>query len=1006
MSSGFKRLFSFVIMQLLLLMPVLVQASTVDRLQIANKQIALLDERARQMSQELTFIQFAREAPLSQEALEKAGKKLIDKANLDISVAKSTVDSLTIELSDTKQNLQWMQKNVDEANDQLNVLNIFGMRLVRNEMVNPADLKADIQYQQSLIALQKTRADKLQNLLSMANAMLQLKKDELTRINAALKSHRMLHIKQEEVKDELTYQVLQNQWLEQVNVLTAKLSHIDPAVNKDAYASLERDIFYANESANQAYLRSLIARYQDEVQQMKLMVLKSSSLSMLNETSDQVQTLSKQMTKVDGVLNSRIQVMNAHIQEMHSRAKVNVDIAQYLLRLQSLNVKYQASEDELNTLSASLTDFRQSLDGAIQGELSSRQGFPMFGVNNWLDVGHEVLIVPGLMLQMITSLTMQTFKAFLQLNSWGWILFGLGQGFLWSLFVYLRQRANALLGRVKSESAKINPKNLVLQWFYRNGRDLWFMSSMLGSFMYLNLPLQNYLFFAYLGCVWVLFKGISTLARLCLVETAYHAEGRDMTLFYRLRWLIVIGAIITGLTVFIIQLPLIYELKILLGRLFLMYMMVVSLLLLRYWDVLPNLIISYMDRRHPYMERSIRLLGVLLPLIMLFNATMGLIGYLNLVTTVSWYQGVFVLVLMGYLTLRGFLTDGMEQLSRLAIQYTNNGWLWTEAFLKPIDRVLRLVLFFASWAGLFLLYGWDKQSPIVERLIGLLHYQLAHVFNTAITPLNMMELAVVISVFYWTAKWTREFVYRLLSSRTHDMGIRNSLAILSQYSVIVLGAFFCLRVLGIDLRALAVVAGMFAFGVGLGLRDLANNFACGFLILLERPLRVGDIVNVGGIEGEVAHIGGRAVTVKTWDRMDLVVPNTEIFNKSFINWTARDNIVRSIVDVKISRYDDPHAVSLLILQVLADDASVLNEPRPEVYLREMDDHVMAFEVRYFVNIRSVPSRISVTSTVLMRIWDMFAKHNIKPPYPKQEVLIRSTSPQLDQLTLVQTPPTG
>ena len=373
MSSGFKRLFSFVIMQLLLLMPVLVQASTVDRLQIANKQIALLDERARQMSQELTFIQFAREAPLSQEALEKAGKKLIDKANLDISVAKSTVDSLTIELSDTKQNLQWMQKNVDEANDQLNVLNIFGMRLVRNEMVNPADLKADIQYQQSLIALQKTRADKLQNLLSMANAMLQLKKDELTRINAALKSHRMLHIKQEEVKDELTYQVLQNQWLEQVNVLTAKLSHIDPAVNKDAYASLERDIFYANESANQAYLRSLIARYQDEVQQMKLMVLKSSSLSMLNETSDQVQTLSKQMTKVDGVLNSRIQVMNAHIQEMHSRAKVNVDIAQYLLRLQSLNVKYQASEDELNTLSASLTDFRQSLDGAIQGELSSRQ---------------------------------------------------------------------------------------------------------------------------------------------------------------------------------------------------------------------------------------------------------------------------------------------------------------------------------------------------------------------------------------------------------------------------------------------------------------------------------------------------------------------------------------------------------------------------------------------------------------------------------------------------------
>ena len=88
------------------------------------------------------------------------------------------------------------------------------------------------------------------------------------------------------------------------------------------------------------------------------------------------------------------------------------------------------------------------------------------------------------------------------------------------------------------------------------------------------------------------------------------------------------------------------------------------------------------------------------------------------------------------------------------------------------------------------------------------------------------------------------------------MGLRNSIAIFSQYTTIIIGVFVCMRVLGIDFRALAVVAGAFAFGVGLGLRDLFNNFACGFLLLIERPVRVGDTVTINDYEGEVIHIGG------------------------------------------------------------------------------------------------------------------------------------------------------
>ncbi len=89
------------------------------------------------------------------------------------------------------------------------------------------------------------------------------------------------------------------------------------------------------------------------------------------------------------------------------------------------------------------------------------------------------------------------------------------------------------------------------------------------------------------------------------------------------------------------------------------------------------------------------------PLLLLINSLIGLSGYVNLVSTVSWYEGIFIVVLAGYLVLRGLLGDAMEKVSRLLIRHVTNGWLWTEAFLKPIDRVLRITLFLFAWASSF-----------------------------------------------------------------------------------------------------------------------------------------------------------------------------------------------------------------------------------------------------------------------------------------------------------------
>lgn len=960
---------------------------SIDRIQLVSEQINLLKNRITQARHEVVSLQ--EDEQISQNALEKASKNLLEKASLDISVAQSNLESINIEVADSEQAVNWLEKNIQEIENQLNVFNVFGLKGSQKNITDISEYQSDLVYQKKLLSLEKNRYKYLHQLQGYAGNILDFKQNKFNRLNALLKSKKMLHIKQQQVKDELAFQEQQNYWLEQMNSLYLKLGKLDPVISHAEYNAVERDIFYANENANFAYIQSLIARYKDQIQQMKLAVYKSNSITILTEISNQVGTLTKQIKKLDAVAQSRLTVLEEHIRYLHGRQKPNDTIVEYLKKLTNLRTQYQHSGTALDALSENLTSFRKTLEIEIQKELSARQGLPTFSSKTMMELGKEILLVPALTFQVIKSLSNHLVQQFQSMTVFSWaLLMALEIAFI-LLFVTSRNLVKRLMDASPQSADRLNLQWLGLATLQRNFLDLFLVINGLGFLYFFSVPTQNLMFGIYLASVWIIFKGILTMSRICLVETTHDTTGHDVRLYKRLRMIILVGGCITGLTVFVHQLPLIYELKSLCDRLFLFLLLIVSILLLRSEEVIANLILTHTDATHPYIQKSIRLIGILIPVLLLANSLIGLLGFVNLILTISWYEGVFIMVLFGYLILRGLLSDGMEHLSRMMIQYVNNGWLLTEAFLKPIDKVLRITLFLCSWALLFLFYGWDKQSPIVARLNGLLHYPLFNFTSTTITPFNILELLVVISILYWTAKWTREFVYRLLLSRTKDLGIRNSIAILSQYSVVILGVFICLRVLNIDLKTLTVVAGAFAFGVGLGLRDLGNNFASGFLLLFERPLRVGDIVNINGLEGDVTHIGSRAVTIRTWDHTELVVPNTEFFTKSFTNWTAFDNIVRTVATIKVHRLANPHEVKVIIQSVINESKDVLKEPVAEVLLKEMNEVSMEFEFRYYVNIRQIKSRISVLSQMYMNIWDAFVKHGVKPPYPHQEILLKN-----------------
>lgn len=181
--------------------------------------------------------------------------------------------------------------------------------------------------------------------------------------------------------------------------------------------------------------------------------------------------------------------------------------------------------------------------------------------------------------------------------------------------------------------------------------------------------------------------------------------------------------------------------------------------------------------------------------------------------------------------------------------------------------------------------------------------------------------------------------------------------------------------------------------MGFGLRDFASNIVGGLMLLIERPVREGDLITIGDYEGEVKHIGIRCMRVSSWDNTEILIPNAETFNKPFTNWTHQDGIVRSVVPIKVSRADDPVMIQQLILDVLAIIPEIVPDPPAQVFLKKIDEALIEFEARYYVNVQ-LHSRFEVRSNVLFAITAQFKAANVRPPVEPLAIEIKEGYGQL------------
>jgi small-conductance mechanosensitive channel len=217
---------------------------------------------------------------------------------------------------------------------------------------------------------------------------------------------------------------------------------------------------------------------------------------------------------------------------------------------------------------------------------------------------------------------------------------------------------------------------------------------------------------------------------------------------------------------------------------------------------------------------------------------------------------------------------------------------------------------------------------VLDRIGAFLNTGIA---GSQFTPLKLLIVVTLLAVLVWaTRRTTHWFVNHVLARRGVDVGLREALGAITRYTVIGVGALVILQAAGINLTSLNVLVGAIGVGLGFGLQNITSNFFSGLILLLERPIRIGDRVEIGGTVGEVREIAARATTLVTDENVAVIVPNSQFISERVINWSRPNVLTAYVLTFHIPPDADLDLVRRTLLAAAAEHDRVLRSPAPEV----------------------------------------------------------------------------
>ncbi len=273
------------------------------------------------------------------------------------------------------------------------------------------------------------------------------------------------------------------------------------------------------------------------------------------------------------------------------------------------------------------------------------------------------------------------------------------------------------------------------------------------------------------------------------------------------------------------------------------------------------------------------------------------------------------------------------------------------------------------------------------------HYQVAVVDKQPLTVANIVLAIVLLSLGYTVSRRVSERLGRIIRRRFNvDEGAAAAVQSIGFYLLLLWFTLFALRLVSFPMTVFTVIGGALAIGIGFGSQNVMNNFISGLILLLERPIRSGDLIEVSGTFGHVERIGARSTRVRTSHNTHVIVPNSTFLEGNVLNWTLSDDLIRTEVSVGVAYGSPTREVAKRIRQALDEHPRVLQSPEPKILFAEFGNDALQFEAHFWIHTRRIFEKREIESEVRFRIDDLFREAGIVIAFPQRDVHLDAAAP--------------
>jgi small-conductance mechanosensitive channel len=273
----------------------------------------------------------------------------------------------------------------------------------------------------------------------------------------------------------------------------------------------------------------------------------------------------------------------------------------------------------------------------------------------------------------------------------------------------------------------------------------------------------------------------------------------------------------------------------------------------------------------------------------------------------------------------------------------------------------------------------------MEKLLEVASYQLFTINDQVYTVGRLGLIVFLLLLAFWLFKKSNKF----LAMRLEQSELPADMILLLQRIYVIIAlivlAMLVLDLLQVPLSAFAFVSGAIAIGVGFGAQNIINNFISGWILMWERPIRIGDFLEIGDAKGVVETINTRSTRIRRTDGVHMLVPNSQLLENMVVNWTLIDNRTRSIVRVGVAYGSPVRKVEELILRATDDHPDTLDDPKPMVIFEDFGDNALIFDSYFWIDAVGERDLRKVRSEVRFAISDLFDEAGIVIAFPQRDV---------------------